>query len=60
METILKQDTYLEHIFHCDHYDPKCSTCYTERKCIGCGGRATRTNYTLCQDCWNDAEGENE
>ena len=28
--------------------------------CIGCGGVATRTNNTLCQDCWNDAEGVNE
>lgn len=25
--------------------------------CVGCGGRATRTNNTLCQSCWNDAEG---
>lgn len=25
--------------------------------CIGCGGRATKTNNTLCQACWNDAEG---
>lgn len=25
--------------------------------CVGCGGRATRTNNTLCQACWNDAEG---
>lgn len=24
--------------------------------CIGCGGLATRTNNTLCQSCWNDAE----
>lgn len=27
-----------------------------EQKCVGCGGRATRTNNTLCQACWNDAE----
>lgn len=27
-----------------------------ENKCIGCGGRATKTNNTLCQSCWNDAE----
>ena len=30
---------------------------YAEGKCVGCGGRATRTNNTLCQACWNDAEG---
>ena len=24
--------------------------------CVGCGGRATRTNFTLCQSCWNDTE----
>ncbi len=26
-------------------------------ECIGCGQLATRTNNTLCQSCWNDAEG---
>lgn len=25
-------------------------------ECVGCGGHATRTNNTLCQSCWNDAE----
>ena len=29
-------------------------------KCIGCDGRATKTNNTLCQSCWNDAEGFDE
>lgn len=29
-------------------------------KCIGCGEVATRTNNTLCQNCWYDCEGENE
>lgn len=28
------------------------------KNCIGCGGRATRTNNTLCQSCWYDAEGQ--
>lgn len=58
MEKIMQEDLYLEHIFHFDN-EPNCSTCHGE-KCIGCGGRATRTNNTLCQSCWNDAEGENE
>lgn len=31
-----------------------------EGNCIGCGGRATRTNNTLCQKCWEDAEGFEE
>lgn len=29
-------------------------------RCIGCGSKATRTNNTLCSDCWHDAEGSNE
>ena len=33
---------------------------YEDGDCVGCGGRATRTNNTLCQECWQDAEGENE
>lgn len=31
-----------------------------EGVCIGCGGRATKTNNTLCDKCWQDAEGENK
>lgn len=31
-----------------------------EGKCIGCGRKATRTNNTLCQECWYDTEGTNE
>lgn len=25
-------------------------------ECVGCGGRAIKTNNTLCKSCWNDAE----
>lgn len=25
-------------------------------ECVICGAEATKTNNTLCQDCWNDAE----
>lgn len=32
---------------------------FEPKKCIGCGREATRTNNTLCQKCWDDAEGEN-
>ena len=27
------------------------------KMCIACGDEATRTNNTLCQRCWYDAEG---
>lgn len=33
---------------------------YDYGKCVGCGREATRTNNTLCVQCWHDAEGENE
>lgn len=26
-------------------------------RCINCKAKATRTNNTLCQECWYDAEG---
>ena len=47
-DTIIeKQDTGV------DNYGPK-------TKCIGCDskrGEAIRSNNTLCQECWYDAEG---
>lgn len=36
--------------------NPLKSAFFAEHKCIGCGGFAIRTNNTLCQACWNDAE----
>lgn len=26
--------------------------------CVVCGAEATKCDFTLCLDCWNDAEGE--
>lgn len=28
--------------------------------CIACEMVATRTNETLCSQCWHDAEGQND
>ncbi len=50
------QDNFEEHVLH-QEKDPHCSLCYGDGKCIGCGGVATRTNNTLCQFCWYQAEG---
>lgn len=51
-DTIIeKQDTGV------DNYGAKTEICIG---CDGKRGRATRCNNTLCQECWYDAEGENE
>lgn len=33
---------------------------WEDGECVGCGGRATRTNNTLCDRCWQDTEGGNK